>query len=286
MGTREKAEIFMADHHPSQSLIGLLPAAGKATRIQPLPCSKELMPIGFQTVGMGLEKESLRPKVVSHYLLDCMHHAGVRRAYFVINRGKWDIPAYYGPGTLTGIDLAYVVTDYPYGAPFSLKQAFPFVSDATILLGFPDIVISPVDCFTRLLKRKAATGADLVLGLFRAADPAKMDMVELDDHGKIKTIDIKPKATALIYTWIIAVWSQAFTIFMQTYLDRVEPTLRNASQNEPANPLPEYYVGQVIQAALKSNLSITNVIFEEGTYTDIGTPDSLVAAMTHAATRK
>lgn len=103
---------------------------------------------------------------------------------------------------------------------------------------------------------------------------------------QIKTIDIKPKATALIYTWIIAVWSHAFTIFMQTYLDRVEPTLRNASQNAPANPLPEYYVGQVIQAALKSNLSITNVIFEEGTYTDIGTPDSLLAAMTHAATRK
>lgn len=276
----------MTRHHSSQSLIGLLPAAGKATRIKPLPCSKELMPIGFQNMGMEPGNENLRPKVVSHYLLDCLRHAGVRRAYVVINRGKWDIPAYYGPGTSTGIDLAYIVTDYPYGAPFSLKQAFPFVSDATILLGFPDIVVSPVDCFTRLLKRKAETGAALVLGLFRAGDPAKMDMVELDDHGEVKALDIKPKTTALTYTWIIAVWSPAFTVFMQTHLDRVEPTLRKALQNEPTDRLAEYYVGQVIQAALKSNLSISNVIFEEGTYTDIGTPDSLVAAMTQTAMRK
>lgn len=286
MGRLRRSETFMTHHHPSQSLIGLLPAAGKATRIQPLPCSKELMPIGFQNMGMEPEKENLRPKVVSHYLLDCLRHAGVRRAYVVINRGKWDIPAYYGPGTSTGIDLAYVVTDYPYGAPFSLKQAFPFVSDATILLGFPDIVVSPVDCFTRLLKRKAETGADLVLGLFRAADPAKMDMVELDDHSEVKALDIKPKTTALTYTWTIAVWSPAFTVFMQTHLDRVEPALRKALQNAPADRLPEYYVGQVIQAALKSNLSISTVIFEEGTYTDIGTPDSLVAAMTQMAMRK
>ena len=73
---------------------------------------------------------------------------------------------------------------------------------------------------------------------------------------------------------------------MQTHLDRVEPALRKALQDEPTGRLAEYYVGQVIHAALKSNLSISNVIFEEGTYTDIGTPDSLVAAMTQMAMRK
>ena len=276
----------MTPHLSSPSLIGLLPAAGKASRIQPLPCSKELLPIGFQTVGAEKGRANLRPKAVSNYLLDCMHYAGARQAYVVINRGKWDIPSYYGPGTLTGIDLAYIITDYSYGAPFSLKQAFPFVSGATILLGFPDIIMSPVDGFSRLLERKTETGADLVLGLFRATEPAKMDMVELDDHGEIKAIDIKPRTTALIYTWIIAVWSPAFTAFMQTYLDDVEPVLRRKLQDTPGERLPEYYVGQVIQAALKSNLHIANVIFEEETYTDIGTPDSLVSAMTTMAGRE
>ena len=261
-------------------LVGLLPAAGKASRIQPLPCSKELLPIGFQPVG-GKGEGTLRPKTVSHYLLESMHHAGVRQAYVVINRGKWDIPAYYGPGTLTGIDLAYVVTDYPYGAPFSLKQAFPFVSDATILLGFPDIIMSAVDGFDRLLEKKAGTGADLVLGLFKATEPAKMDMVDFDDNNAIKAIEIKPKATDLIYTWIIAVWSPEFTAFMKAYLDRIEPSVRCEFQRPPTDRLSEYYVGQVIQESLKSNLKIAHVIFDNETYTDIGTPDSLVSAMTN-----
>ena len=244
----------MIETKPSQSLIGLLPAAGKASRIQPLPCSKELLPIGFQSVGSGQGVMALRPKVVSQYLLESMHHAGVRKAYIVLNRQKWDIPAYYGPGSMTGVDLAYVVTDYPYGAPFSLKQAFPFVAEATILFGFPDIRLTPVDAFTRLLARKSETSADLVLGLFRAEDPSKMDMVRLDSHGDIAALDIKPATTALTYTWIIAAWSPVFTAFMQAYLDEVEPALKRERQITPMGRQAEYYVGHVIQAALDSDL--------------------------------
>ncbi len=29
-------------------LIGLLPAAGRGSRLGPIPCSKEIMPLGFQ----------------------------------------------------------------------------------------------------------------------------------------------------------------------------------------------------------------------------------------------
>ncbi len=274
----------MVEHNTRTSLIGLLPAAGKASRIQPLPCSKELWPIGFQSVGPGQGEMALRPKAVSQYLLESMHHAGVRKAYIVLNREKWDIPAYYGPGALTGIDLAYVVTDYSYGAPFSLKQAFPFVSDATVLFGFPDIRLTPVGAFTRLLHRKAETGADLVLGLFRATNPSKMDMVRLDSHGNIVAIDIKPTVTTLTYTWIIAAWSPVFTAFMQAYLDEVEPGLKRERQKTPAGHQPEYYVGHVIQAALDSDLTIACEIFENGTYIDIGTPESLVSAMAQMAT--
>ena len=274
----------MFENHTSKSLIGLIPAAGKASRIQPLPCSKELLPVGFQTVGSEQGVIALRPKAVSQYLMESMHHAGVRKAYIVLNRQKWDIPAYYGPGTLTGIDLAYVITDYPYGAPFSLKQAFPFVSDATILFGFPDIRLTPVDAFTRLLERKSETRADLVLGLFRAKDPSKMDMVRLDSHGDVTAVDIKPTRTTLTYTWIIAVWSPVFTAFMQAYLDEVEPGLKLERQKTPKGRRVEYYVGHVIQAALDSDLKIANVIFEKGTYIDIGTPESLVSAITQIAT--
>ena len=72
-------------------LIGLIPAGGSATRIAPLPCSKEVYPVGFQRSADGSVP---RPKVACEYLLERMRLAGVNRAYIVLREGKWDIPAF------------------------------------------------------------------------------------------------------------------------------------------------------------------------------------------------
>ena len=47
-------------------IVGLIPAAGRGKRIAPLPCSKELYPIGFRPDEHG----DLRPEVASAHLLD------------------------------------------------------------------------------------------------------------------------------------------------------------------------------------------------------------------------
>ena len=48
-----------------QDLIGLIPAAGKATRIAPLPGSKELFPVGFtETLVNGQPRRYPRSEVV------------------------------------------------------------------------------------------------------------------------------------------------------------------------------------------------------------------------------
>ena len=77
-------------------LIGLIPAAGQASRVAPLPCSKELFPIGFHPER---REHGGRPKAVAHYLLEKMRLAGVSKVYFVLRTGKWDIPAYFGDGS-------------------------------------------------------------------------------------------------------------------------------------------------------------------------------------------
>ena len=64
--------------------IGLIPAAGRAKRISPLPCSKELYPVGF--CRYPDEKEG-RPKVVCHYLLEKMRAAGITKAY-IVHKGR------------------------------------------------------------------------------------------------------------------------------------------------------------------------------------------------------
>jgi glucose-1-phosphate thymidylyltransferase len=68
-------------------IVGLIPAAGQGTRIGLLPCSKEVYPIGYDQCREG------RPNAVSHYLLEKMQSAGIKKVYIILREGKWDIPA-------------------------------------------------------------------------------------------------------------------------------------------------------------------------------------------------
>ena len=86
---------------PTSEVIGLIPCGGFASRIAPLPCSKEILPVGLLKTADGL----LRPKVVSHYLLEKLQQGGVRKAFFILRKGKWDIPEYYGDGSSVGMDI-------------------------------------------------------------------------------------------------------------------------------------------------------------------------------------
>lgn len=253
-----------------QEVIGLIPAGGQATRIAPLPCSKELYPIGFRRVDKG---SSLRPKVVCHYLLEKMQLAGITKAYIVLREGKWDIPAYLGDGKLLDMHLAYLIMDLPYGVPYTLDQAYPFVQDAIIALGFPDIIFQPEDAFVRLVVKQKESNADIVLGIFPTTHPHKTDMVELDDSGRIRSIQIKPTKTDLIYTWQIAVWTPAFTRFMHDYISDQQRIFENNKDIE------ELFVGDVIQAAMQNNMEIDTVIFKDGNALDIGTPEDLIKAV-------
>lgn len=258
-----------------QEIVGLVPAAGQASRIVPLPCSKELFPIGFsQSKG----NRGRRPKVVSHYLLEKMRAAGVRRTYIVLRGGKWDIPNYFGDGSALGMHLAYLMMGVPYGSPYTLDQAYPFVENTLVAFGFPDILFKPDDAFVQLLARQAATRADLVLGLFRAHNHRAMDMVETASNGAVTSIQIKPSVTRLSNAWIIAVWTPAFTHFMHEYLRRIaHESGRNVSAS--ATVQPELSVGHVIQAAVHEGVRVQSVVFPKHRYLDIGTPEHLVKAV-------
>jgi glucose-1-phosphate thymidylyltransferase len=254
-------------------LVGLVPAAGHAQRLAHLPCSKEIFPIGFDIPSRAT---AARPRVACHYLFDSFRIAGANKAFLVLREPKWDIPAYLGDGSGMGLPIAYLVVRVPYGAPFTLDQAYPFVRDSHILFGFPDIIFEPDDAFIALLEKQRSTDADLVLGLFPAHRPEKMDMVELSADGKVRSIVIKPERTELQYTWIIAVWTQVFTQFLHEHLaqwltHRPEPTDR-ANQ--------EIFVGHVVQEAVYFGLRVESVLFPEGRYLDIGTPEDLIWACT------
>lgn len=247
-------------------IIGVLPAAGKAKRLAPLPFSKELYPIGFQHSENG---QSGHPKVVIQYLLEKMRLADVRETYIVLREGKWDIPAYLGDGKMLDMHLAYLIMNLPFGVPFTIDQAYPFVKNMVVVFGFPDIVFQPDNAFAKLLKRQKETTADIVLGLFPVEEPQKWDMVKLDHNGRIQKIECRPNQTDLRYTWIVAVWTPVFTKFMHEYLRRLIETNLVLERRETS-------MGDVIQAAIENNLLAEGVLFPEGSCLDIGTPDDLI----------
>jgi glucose-1-phosphate thymidylyltransferase len=250
-----------------REVVGLIPAGGLATRIAPLPCSKELFPIGFRSDYDDREK---RPKVVAHYLLEKMKSAGIRKVYIILRPGKWDIPSYFGDGSMLRLNMAYLIVGSSLGPPYTLDQAYPFVQNVLVAFGFPDIVFSAKDAYKRLLAHQAATGADVVLGLFPGPKPYEVDMVDVNYTGRIRSISIKPRQSRLQYTWVLAVWTPVFSRFMHRYLKSRKRRMVEHS---------ELSVGHVFQAAIRSDLRFESVRFHDKRWIDIGRPNDLVKAV-------
>jgi glucose-1-phosphate thymidylyltransferase len=253
----------------THTLVGLIPAAGRAERLGPLPCSKELLPIGFRETPRGPA-----PKVAGHYLLERFREAGVRRVFMVLHESKQDVPRYFGTGEIADVALAYLSIPGSRSVPETLDRAFPFVEESIVALGFPDVLFEPVDAYAPLIARQAATGADLVLGLFPTERHRTTDMVELDETGRVVRVEVRPETTALRYNWLIAVWSPVFTRF-----------LHEAVRSAPEAPEVdgEFQIGAVVRGAVEAGLRVEGVEFPEGSYRDVGTPAELAAAIRERA---
>lgn len=242
-------------------VVGVIPAAGLATRLSPIPCSKEILPVGMEQWG---DKPYKRPKVAIQYVLDGMRQANIRKIFIVIRENKWDIPAFLGDGKALGFDIAYVMMGLPFGAPFSINQAYPFIDSSIVALGYPDILFEPRNVYRVLLEKLTKNNADLVLGLYKATNPQKMDMIEFDQDNNISRIVIKPEQTELEYTYVNAVWSPGFSKFMYSYI--TEKQNGAGTDNEF-----EFYMGDIFQAFINAGKTIEYSLIDDGSYVDIGT---------------
>ena len=165
--------------------IGVVPAAGQAVRISPVPCSKEIYPIGF---GKTTTDGTALPKVAGQYLLEKFSNAHVTRTFIILRKGKWDIPQYFGDGSRIEMDLAYLMMGNPNGVPFTVDQAFSFVENKMVVFGFPDILFAEQHAFTSLIQNQANSDADMVLGLFPCGTTPQADRVDVHENGWVRQI--------------------------------------------------------------------------------------------------
>jgi len=252
-------------------IVGLIPAGGYSTRLSPLPCSKELFPVGWQKDQNG----KTRPKVASQFLLDKYKAAGIRKTYFILRKGKWDIPQYYGDGSMVDMDFAYLMMNHPHGHPFTIDQAFPFTTDSLVAFGYPDILFEPEDAFSQLIKKQSETGASVVLGIFPiSVNQRWTDILAFGEGGKIRTISLSdPSKASQRIGWAIALWTPEFSRFMHAFL--LEAINR---KNFTAPDGKELVLNHLFQAALDLGLYIVSVMFDSGYVHYVGTPEDMMAA--------
>jgi len=249
-------------------IVGLIPAGGIASRLGKIPCSKEIFPIQYSVPSGSVS-------VVSENLIHYFKISGVENIYFILREGKWDIPKYFGDGSSFGVNIGYLMVNFTYGTPFTLNQAYPFVKDKIIALGFPDIIIEPKNAYARLIEKLNATGADLVLGIFPIENYKKWDMIEFDNQDRVDQIVIKQDRPDLKWGWTNVVWKPSFTEYLNKYLSGFLQSNPDGKIKYLGGETKELYVGDVIQAAKNEGLRIDYVKFEKGNSLDIGTVEGL-----------
>jgi len=169
---------------PTRRIVGVVPAAGYAVRLQPLPHSKELLPAGG------------RP--VMDYIIERMRAGGADEVRVVTRPEKADVVEHVRKLGVVLI-LAHPAT---LNASFAAGLA-GLAPDDIALLGFPDSIWEPLDGFRRLVDAVDA-GHEVALGLFKTPELEEVDFVVLDEDGGIAGIDIKPAVPRSEWMWGVA----------------------------------------------------------------------------------
>jgi glucose-1-phosphate thymidylyltransferase len=171
------------------SMWGIVPAAGRGSRIQPLGFSKELLPLGVQA-----EDRTEKPRAVSEYLVKRMVIAGADKLCFVIAPGKSDILEYFGQ--YGQANTAYVVQPRPCGLCDAIFRAEPVIGhEEMVIVGLPDTVWFPETALCHLPDRA------LSFLLFPVEQPELFDAVVVDDEGRVQEIQVKQPEAATNWIW-------------------------------------------------------------------------------------
>jgi len=251
-------------------LVGILPAAGRGSRLGAIPCSKEIMPLGFRSQSPTDSQEWYSVTTIEMHL-KAFKEAGVDQAAIIIGGSKFDIVSYLGNGYRYNLPLAYFYQEQLRGMPFALDLSRPWMGNSTVLFSMPDTLITPVNIMAELVQYHYAQQADVTLGLFHTDSPQKFGMVEMDEDDRIIDFVDKPLETQLRYMWGYAAWSPKFTDFMHDYLIQLP--------QEDA----ECVLSDIFLAALHEGLNIKPYISVDSHYHDIGTPESFQAAVLEMA---
>jgi glucose-1-phosphate thymidylyltransferase len=163
------------------AIVGVIPAAGYATRLQPLSGSKEMLPV--------------QGRPVMDYVIGRMRRAGCTALRIVTRPEKEDVMAH-------AEELgASIVLGYPSTPSESFAQGIAGLApEEIVLLGWPDTIWEPEDGYCPLV-RAVEGGEEIALGLFQTSDLERSDVLSFDEAGRVTGIHIKPAQPPSSWIW-------------------------------------------------------------------------------------
>jgi glucose-1-phosphate thymidylyltransferase len=242
---------------------GLIPAAGRASRLPGLPGSKELLLVpAFDGSSPCTAIENS-----VNFLLGC----GIEHQSVVIAPDKTDIPDLLAGGAAPSAQISCTTIDDSRGVPDSLSAGLTGRLESNIVLVFPDIMFEPRAAIARGVANFRESECDVLLFLVPSARGEKVDMVTADASGMVSRIDPKPGAGVSGWTWVTSAWSPVFSAYLRRYV-------ADLARADDHSSTREHYVGDVMNAAINDGLSVRSVKFPDGSMIDIGTPDDFATA--------
>jgi len=232
---------------------GIIPAAGRGSRIQPLAFSKELLPVGSRVLN-----DVRRPCAVSEYLLERMIRGGADKICFVIGAGKSDILEYFG-ARFGSAELVYVVQQEAAGLCDAVFRAHSLIAaDECVIVGLPDTVWFPADAL------QALPNDQLSFLLFPVERPEFFDAVALDEQERV--LEIRVKQTNPGTKWIWGAFKMPGPVFHALRGLWIERDQRDE------------YIGTLVNAYLAQGGKAVGVKAGHA-YVDVGTLDGYRSAM-------
>ena len=239
--------------------VGVIPAAGLASRLGPLGYPKELLPITYVAEDGG----ALRPMPVIEASFRQLRDAGVGRALVITSDRKPELMQYLGNGGGIGLDLAFLQQARPEGLAAAVALALPWTQGANACLLLPDTIVRPEHALRDARALFESAHADLVLGVLPTDKPKELGPVRFDAAMRVIEVQDKPAETDLNNSWSMAVWGRHFGAL-----------LADAVKQNPAQSL-----GAVFQQAVDHGLTVMAVWFPGGAFYDVGTPKGLAEAL-------
>ncbi|GAA1352987.1 glucose-1-phosphate thymidylyltransferase [Streptomyces beijiangensis] len=157
----------------------LVLSGGAGTRLRPIThtSAKQLVPVAN--------------KPVLFYGLEAIAEAGIREVGIVVGDTAPEIEAAVGDGSRFGLEVTYIPQLSPLGLAHAVLIAREFLGEDDFVMYLGDNFI--VGGITSLVDSFRATRPDAQILLTRVPDPRAFGVAELDDSGRVASLEEKPE---------------------------------------------------------------------------------------------